>query len=418
MSFALLTAKKDLRRHMRDPVSLLLWLGIPLAIAGLIRLAFGGGGDGAGLRAHVLVVDLDQSFLSQFLLGAMGQQQGGELPFEAEAVDLEEGRRRIDDGDGSALLIIPEGFAEAVLEEQACTLELVKNPAQRILPGMVEEALTMLVDGVYYVHRTFGEPLRSILESEPADGAFTAPNAEVARISVEINEAIENIGELIFPPAIELVVEVPEEEDDGPGIDFGVLFFPSMLFMTLFFLAGGLTEDFWVERTQGTLRRALVTPNRAAAFLLGKLLAAVALIALVSAAAHVLGQLAFGLELQNVPLAILWSAVAGAFLVLVLLPIQLIASSQRAANLLGNLVMMPLLMLGGSFFPFEAMPDWMAAVGKRTPNGWALEQLKAITTGTYDVPSLAVAFGGLLAVCAVLFALCTWRLGGAFARSA
>ena len=29
---------------------------------------------------------------------------------------------------------------------------------------------------------------------------------------------------------------------------------------------------------------------------------------------------------------------------------------------------------GGSFFPFETMPDWMASFGQLTPNGWALVQ--------------------------------------------
>ena len=50
--FLLTTAQKDLLRRMRDPVSLLLWLGIPLAIGGMLRLVFGGSG-GAAPRATV-----------------------------------------------------------------------------------------------------------------------------------------------------------------------------------------------------------------------------------------------------------------------------------------------------------------------------------------------------------------------------
>ena len=40
------SAAPRLRRKLRDPVSLLIWLGIPIVIGGMIQLAFGGGGDG------------------------------------------------------------------------------------------------------------------------------------------------------------------------------------------------------------------------------------------------------------------------------------------------------------------------------------------------------------------------------------
>ena len=414
MSFALLTALNDLRRRLRDPMSFLLWLGIPLAIAAMIRLAFGGQGGG-GPRAEVLVADLDDSFLSSFLLGALSRAEGGELPFDAEAVELEEGRRRIEDGDGSALLVIPEGFSEALLEETPCTLELVTNPAQRILPGMVEGALELLVDGSFYVHRVFGEPIQSMLQ-EPVAGAHTLPDEEVTRISIQMNAIVERVAELLDPPAIQMVVDQPAEEEGGGGVNFGALYFPSMLFMTLFFLAQGLTEDLWVEKRSGTLRRALTTPNRPAAFLAGKLGSAVVILAAVSLFGLLVGRVAFGLELTNLPLAVAWSAVAGAFLTLLMLLLQIHATSQRAANLLANLVMMPLLMLGGSFFPFEAMPDGMAAIGRKTPNGWALEQLKTILLGTAEPGALALAFLGLVAVSAVLFLVSCRRMAGAFAR--
>ena len=54
----------------------------------------------------------------------------------------------------------------------------------------------------------------------------------------------------------------------------------------------------------------------------------------------------------------------------------------RSKGVIGNVVisavLFPLLMLGGSFFPSEAMPGWMAQVGRWTPNGWAVERLKAL----------------------------------------
>ena len=418
MRFALLTAANDLRRKLRDPLGLALWLGIPIAIGLMIRLAFGGSG-GSSPKAHVLVADLDDGILSGLLVSALGSGPGsdqlGDLPFSAESVTLEEGRERIEDGDASALLVIPEGFGAALLAEDPCTLELVTNPAQRILPGMVENALELAVEASFYAHRMFGDVIED-MTAEPPEGRHTLPADDVARISITINDVIERMGDLLFPPVLELVIE-KDEEEEGSGPNFGALFFPSMLFMTLFFLAQGLSEDIWVEKDRGTLRRALTTPNRAAAFVGGKVLAAMVLIAVVTALALVLASTAFGIELQNHALSVLWASVAGGLLTSLMLCLQIFASSQRAANLLSNLVMMPLLMLGGSFFPFEAMPDWMARIGRWTPNGWALVQLKAIQADEIELAALLPALAGVVLVGGALFLVTVRRVAGPFARS-
>ncbi|MCZ6599003.1 MAG: ABC transporter permease, partial [Planctomycetota bacterium] len=282
----------------------------------------------------------------------------------------------------------------------------------RILPGMVEETVTMLVEAIFYLHRVFGEPIRAML-AEPREGTHTLPNEEVARISVTINRIMERLGDQLFPPVIELTFDTESEEESE--LDMGALFFPSMLFMTLFFLAQGLSEDVWVEKQKGTLRRALATPHRAGAFLAGKLLAAIVIIAFVSFSGFLVGRLAFGLEISNLPLAVAWAAVSGAMLTTLMLVLQLYATSQRAASLLSGLVMFPLLMIGGSFFPFEAMPAWMADIGRKTPNGWALTQLKTIIGDTVEPGPLGVSFLGIAGVSALLFLISTRRMAGAFA---
>ncbi len=47
MRFALATARKDLRRSRHNLTELLMWIGIPLIIGGVIVLSFGGSGGGA-----------------------------------------------------------------------------------------------------------------------------------------------------------------------------------------------------------------------------------------------------------------------------------------------------------------------------------------------------------------------------------
>jgi ABC-type transport system involved in cytochrome c biogenesis permease component len=413
VSFVWTSARKDLARRARDPMSVLLWMGIPVVIGGLMSLVMDfGGGDAP--KAHVLFVDQDDSLLSGLLAGAFGQAG----IFELEEVELAEGRARIDRGEGSGLLIVPAGFGEALVHEDPTALTLVTNPAQRILPGMIEEMLSILVDGSFYLHRVLGEDLQTMIEGPDGD-ANLFPNQFVADLSVRINERVERMERFLIPPVITLdVVAPPVTQDTGPRPSFGTLFFPAMFFMALFFVAQGLSDDVWKERAQGTLRRVVTTPPQTGAFLLGKVIAGAAVIGLVGLVAASMAILMFGFEPGAVAVGLVWATLTGAVLLLVMMLVQLLAKTQRAGSLLSNVIVFPLLMLGGAFFPFEAMPDGMAAIGKLTPNGWALVEFKWLLTGELSAARFGRDLAMLFAVGGVLFWVCARRLRTRFAAEA
>ena len=82
---------------------------------------------------------------------------------------------------------------------------------------------------------------------------------------------------------------------------------------------------------------------------------------------------------------------------------------------MANAIAMPLLFVGGNFFPFEMMPTWMATVGRWTPNGWALMQFKEMLYGRSDAGSIALAFAGVLGLGLILFLIAERRLRKRFA---
>jgi ABC-type uncharacterized transport system permease subunit len=413
--FLLQTALKDIRRRLRDPMVFGLWLGLPIATAALVQLAFGGLDEGEAPRAQVWVVDQDETVLSTLLVNALAGG-GGRLPLAGREVELDEGRALIENGEGSALLIIPAGFGDALVNADAVTLRLVTNPAQAILPDMVVESLELLVDAAFYVQQILGDPIERIGEAaDETDG--TVADAEVAEIAVLVNQTMTRIGTLIDPPIIDVEIVEPPAGDAAAEPGFADLFFPSLLFMSLFFMASGISEDYWVEKRQGTLRRALLTPHRVAAFLAGKVLAGALLMGVIVVLALVAARYGFGVDVRNFALAGLWGMLSGALLLLLLTPLQLYASSQRAGNLINGLLMMPLLILGGSFFPFRFMPEGMAAVGRLTPNGWALAQFQSIVAGDVDSAALGVRALGVVLVGAGLFVVASRALGGRFVRS-
>jgi ABC-type uncharacterized transport system permease subunit len=86
--------------------------------------------------------------------------------------------------------------------------------------------------------------------------------------------------------------------------------------------------------------------------------------------------------ISNFPLAaMVWIAMSGTGLYLFMMLLQSLASTERVANMLSNFVLLPLSMVGGSFFPFDMMPKGFAQIGRLTPNGWSLTQLQHILAG-------------------------------------
>ncbi|MAW60794.1 MAG: hypothetical protein CMJ94_08170 [Planctomycetes bacterium] len=403
---------KDLRRVVHDPWRFALWLGIPLLI-GTLMTTLMGGSDGPQPRAQLYLDDQDESFLSGALLNAFSNEQTGGL-IQVERMSRAEGLARLNQNRGTAVLVIPAGFGQAVLEEEPVTLELLTNPAQRILPGILEEVLELVREGVFYVHRVLGEELQLMVDG-PEPGEFTLADPKVAQIAVSINQVVQSLGDYLDPLLIELesAVDAPPTKTEEEGVSLPASFYmlPSVLMMALFFLAQGLSEDYWTEREAGTLRRGACTPRKMSSLLAGKLLAVSCVFAAIGVLLFAAGYLYHDyLPWSTLPLAVLWWTAGGLAIYLLLSWVQMLCTSRRGGSILTNLLMFPLLMMGGSFFPFEAMPSWMAEAGRFTPNGWVLQQLKPVILGRTQLLGLGAPLGGLFVAGAVLLVLLRARL--------
>ncbi|MCB9916020.1 MAG: ABC transporter permease [Planctomycetes bacterium] len=404
MGFVWISALKDLRRRLADRAALVLWLGIPLLLGGLMSLAMGGGGGDVKPKAKLLVADLDDSFASQALVRLAGGA-GEQGLLEASEVELAEGEARMSDGEASGLLVVPAGFGQALFESAPTELRLVTNPSQRILPGILRSGFELLVELVFYVQRVFGDEL-AVWADGPPEGASFFGDAAVAAQSVAINDKLERLESVLFPPVLKLESEFVVEEDAGPPEGgMGLLLFPGIVFMALLFVAQGMSDDLWTELEAGTLRRALASPQGLGTLLLGKLVASTLVIAAVCALSLVMGALAFGLAPGALAVGFFWLVLTGAALVPLFLFVQTFGSSKRSAGILANVLVFPLMMIGGSFFPFEVMPDWMASLGRRTPNGLAVVRFKELLVGSADLAALANDGALLAAMAAALFFL-------------
>ena len=407
MGFLSASVRKDLARWLRDPMAFVLWLGIPFLIGGLMTLMTSGGGSPTGT---LLIADEDRTLLSGAMVGAYSQDQLGGL-LVVETVSAEDGQRRIEAGDASGFLTIPDGFQDAFLNASPVTLTLKTNPSQTILPGIIEDVTEILLDVGFYAQQLLGPEIRQIVN---ADDETVPDDVFVAAIAVDIQDKIEAVAPKLFPPILDVTIVEPPPVEPQP--DIGLLFLPGIVLMSVLFAANSLAADYWQEREQGTLRRLVSAPGALAGFVGGKAVAALLVVAGLAGITLTVGSIYHGVPWQRLVPSLAWVAIGGTGLFAWFAALQMLFSNKKAANLLTTILLFPLLMMGGSFFPLDTLPDWLAAIGRLSPNGFIVDkltqELTAATAWTIDMNDwlLAAALTGLG------LALCTWRLGAGFAR--
>ena len=391
-----LSVWKDLTRLRRDPWRLGLWIGIPLVLSVLMNSFFGG--EQVKPQGRLLVADEDDSFVSNLVRGAFSRNPA--VTIVVETVTHEQGRARIDRGDASALLIIPKGFQDAVLNDRPSRIELVTNPAQRIMPRIIEETLAVLVDASFYLQRVAGDQLRGLsVRGGPSDDAVLATN----RFGRSLDKYLD-------PLLVDVETNIAQ---DKPSASFSELYLPGIFFMTVVMLANGLSQDIWSEKNLGTLRRAAMLPPPLAALLTGRVL----FVALVDLAVALVGVPALrwaGVPIANPAAAVAWMVAVGVAFYLVLLLAAVFGRTPQSSNTIANLLVFPLMIVGGCYFPFEAMPAWLARIGQATPVGWAVVRFRGILSGAMGVSGLAVAFAVVVVLGCAVFPLALRRLRRGF----
>jgi len=411
MSFLLATFRKDIARWRQDVVAILIWIGIPFMIGGLIT-AMLDQDNGGGPMGTLLIADLDDTLVSGLVAGAFGQDEMADL-IGVQQVSLEEGTRLIEAGEASGFLTIPEGFQSGFIDNTPITLTLKTNPSQTILPGIIEDITEVLLDVGFYMQSVFGDEIRQIKSTDVPD---TLADAFASDMAVKIQHKIQNLEAKVFPPVIE--VEIVEPPPSEPRPDIALLFLPGIVLMALMFSAQGLSADYWKERDSGALRRLVSTPGLLSRFVLGKALAAAILMGLIGGATLLVGFIYHDILWDKMLPSMLWIVVSGVGLFAWFAALQMLLPSRRAANLVTSLIVFPLLMMGGSFFPLAALPDWMAAIGRLSPNGFVVDkltlELTSATAWTFESRSWLV----VMAMTLSGLTISTWRLRAGFARKA
>lgn len=394
MRFVFLSTAKDLLRYRRDPVSLLLWFALPLVIAGLIGAVFGDGG--ANLHGLLLVADEDNGLAGTFLRESISRSSLGPL-VAIQRVDRSAGRRRMDRGEASALLVIPKGYDRAVMLDQPAQWTLITNPQLGIMPQIVREVASANVSAANYLQQIAGTQLRAFAERPPSERSLIELASGVA-------SSTGSLSAYLNPPRVR--VKTTEIGDPAAHqVTASEMLFPGIVVLVILMMSAGMSLEIWKDAAAGAPRRVATTASSLSAYLAGKVTATAFVLMMAVLITFAAGRLTFGVPMRALPLVFAWCTACTIATYCGLLLTQLLLASEHTATTVAGLFLVPLAMLGGCFFPLESMPANLAKVAAMTPNGWMLVRLKAMLAGPVARMDLARDFAIILGATAILFLL-------------
>jgi len=368
-------ARTYLVTNLRERITLFWFLVFPLFLLTILTLIFGGLGSdlettfAVGLvnsaRANGGPTDFSSMVERAFVhlsssdspdrrpLFRLHRPADGEDP--RAFLDREKDAVRI--GDRALLIEIPAGFNEALL----ASVGGAGPPA----------AIAISVSG----GRISSEIARSI-----ADQVIAGVNERILTV----------VGR--FDPSQALTVESARVGSNGRDFLYVDFLLPGVVLMA-FFTAGlfGVPGTILFGRERKILKRYWVTPLETRRFLAGFSLGHLALCATQFVALYLLGRFAFGARVALLsPLSLAFLALAASVFLAFGFLISSLARTANAAMAIANILNLPMMFLGGLFFPIGELPAILRAVMLANPVTYLADGLRtALGVTTPMVPCAA-----------------------------
>ena len=392
--------RKDLLRRWRSPVAVLALAAFPLIFSGMLALAFGGSGN-ATPKARLLLEDRDGSLAGGLIKNFLNAEQLSDF-LEVEEVGAE-GRDRIEKGEASALLIVPEETTSQLAAGKAVHLELVRNPAQGILPEIAEQVTAILADVLsiltgLLLQQVDGLDLNDVTLKDLGDLA----DEDFARLAVSFRRTFEEVGTFVNTPpiAVETAILGEEEEtqetESSRGINVFLFVLPGIAVFALFLTGDQMMRDVLVETRLGTLARQLTAPVTAGQLILAKVLTTATVGGLVLL---ILAAIAGALSTAPVSFGA-FSALSISLVLAITGFAALIYSLVRTENqgsTIASLVYLAMGFTGGSFMPLDDLPPALLSMAPANPFYWGTRGFQKLLDGGGfgDVAASVGVLGGL-----------------------
>ncbi|HET9975739.1 MAG TPA: ABC transporter permease [Streptosporangiaceae bacterium] len=369
MHAAWLICAKDLKARLRDRSALLIGIVVPLALAFIFNVIFGGISGSSGV-INLGVVDADhgaasQAFTQQVLPAV---KSSGLITIHTEAT-ADRARALAADGTLDAVIVIPAGFSTRVQAGQPASMQVIGNVDAGISAQVARSITQAYADELNRVRLS----VATVVASRGGAGDTQALAAQAAGTAT--------------PVAVSDVSAQTKQLDTKSFFAAGMAVF--FLFFTVQFGVTSLLE----ERSEGTLARLLAAPIGRGSILGGKLLVSFLLGVISMAVLVVATSLLFGAHWGNpFGVAVLIVAAIAAAMGIMALIATLAKNAEQAANW-QSVVAVVLGLLGGTFFPVSQAPGVLSSLTFFAPQAWFLRglgDLRGGSLGVVQVPVLAM----------------------------
>jgi len=194
--------KKDLQRDARHPWGLIIFMLIPVMTAVIMSLVFSPKNDiQENIRVRIALLDFDDDFLGG-LMRSMSQQGRLGENLVLQFVDTEaQGLKLVEKRKVSAFVILPKDLTQNILDLKATSLTLYKNPAEAILPAIVEEAINTLCIGISQAVVLLETEIKSIRDMADLD---EIPNPLlVGMVAAQSTQRLKKVEPYFLPPLVQ-----------------------------------------------------------------------------------------------------------------------------------------------------------------------------------------------------------------------
>jgi ABC-2 type transport system permease protein len=410
-------AFKDLIRSFRSVFAVGMMVIAPLMLTGLIYFAFGSASNGdtkmpaikvGVVNADVLPADSPLEAPIGNNIRAMFFDESVKSWISAsDYADETSARAAIDQQKIGVAILIPHNFTERYLSGAKDTpVLIVSDPTLSIGPAVVEQMVTMMVDGV----AAGGIALQTIMERQQANGV----EPDLAQIPAWIQRYgawyREFQRDLFHHPDRAMFVMVASSAGETGSVDplqkmMGLTMAGQMIFFA-FFTGAYSMMSILREDEEGTLARLFTTPTDRTSILAGKFVAVFITVLLQGLVLMIAGHYAFQInwgEPAGVGIALTGQVIAATGLGVLL--IAFVKNTRQGGPVLGG-GLTGLGMLGGLFtanIP-GGMPAALNMIANFTPQGWVLKAWRMVMDGQ-SAGEMLVPFVIMVAMGLLMFAI-------------
>jgi ABC-2 type transport system permease protein len=276
----------------------------------------------------------------------ISQQQG--LFAVRESASYQNARDQLVQGNLKGIVVIPQGFSDALTARQQATVEVTVDQTNPTLSSVLQSEISA-------VFSMIGSKI-SAQSIQDMAGDDVAPSFILQPISITSVPLISGVSSSF--------------QFLAPG------------FMALTVITGslqGVASAISREKEQGTMDGLLVAPIPHRSIILGKVAAQTVRGLIQGFLILGLSMLLFGVQVYGSPVIMLFVMVLGtASFVGVGIIMTAVAPDQETAQMMTMLLQFPMMFISGILFPIDQLPAWLQYIGQALPLYYAADALRKV----------------------------------------